>query len=163
MYAHTSTTFPALIFTKLINSRQHYVQISYTEFHKNRTINGKGMDRNSFTLPSKVWRSLYRFWRNFTHVVTDLIHVGWKILKIRGKSLNTTPLTKVCPFNVTIFTKLTTAQRHCAGNFYSEFYPYWSENIASVRRNPFYALSKVRVRVTWAVLQETQGWSITFL
>jgi hypothetical protein len=32
-------TFPVLIFTKLINAQQWYVQISYNKFYPNWTVN----------------------------------------------------------------------------------------------------------------------------
>ena len=36
----------ASICTKLKNAQQHYVQISFSKFHRNRTINAKIRDRN---------------------------------------------------------------------------------------------------------------------
>jgi hypothetical protein len=52
-YVHTKTTaFPAVIFTKLSISQQHYVQISCTEFHPNRTVNVNSRGRNTDTVYS---------------------------------------------------------------------------------------------------------------
>jgi len=38
MSTQKSIAFAAPIFTKLTNVQQHYVQITYTNFHPNRTI-----------------------------------------------------------------------------------------------------------------------------
>jgi hypothetical protein len=46
--------FSPLIFTKLTNAEQHYVQIPYTELHQNWTINVESADIYSLT-PHKVW------------------------------------------------------------------------------------------------------------
>jgi len=43
------TTLPAPIFTKPTNPQQHYVQICYTEFHQNGTINVGSSGRNTDT------------------------------------------------------------------------------------------------------------------
>jgi hypothetical protein len=40
-------------FSKLTNVQHHYVQISYAEFHPNRTINLEAVDRISFMSLSK--------------------------------------------------------------------------------------------------------------
>jgi len=45
-YAHkNSTSSAAHIFMKIASAQQHYVQISYTEFHTNGTINVESADR----------------------------------------------------------------------------------------------------------------------
>ena len=54
-------TFPELIFTKLLNVEQYYVQISYTEFHPNRKINIESKDINSFVALSEPLVSLTQF------------------------------------------------------------------------------------------------------
>jgi len=41
--------FAVPIFTKHTNAQQHYVQVSGTEFHPNRSINVKNSDSKSFT------------------------------------------------------------------------------------------------------------------
>jgi len=49
IYCHEkSMAFSALVFMKLTNFQQHYVQISFTEFHPNGTINVKVAGRNPF-------------------------------------------------------------------------------------------------------------------
>ena len=54
VYAHKKRSiFLALIFTKLTNTQQHYVQASYTEFHPNRTVYLECMDTHSFVPASK--------------------------------------------------------------------------------------------------------------
>jgi hypothetical protein len=40
--------FSALVFMKLTNVQQHYVHISYIEFHPDGTINVKAAGRNPF-------------------------------------------------------------------------------------------------------------------
>jgi hypothetical protein len=70
--------FPAPSFTKLTNDQQHCAQISYAEFNPSRTIrtmNVKGMDRNSFTPLRKVRISQRRFSRN-----------SWLLSGITGRS-----------------------------------------------------------------------------
>ena len=42
------TTFPALISTRLVYAQQHYVQVSYTEFHSNRAMKAESRDINLF-------------------------------------------------------------------------------------------------------------------
>jgi len=50
-----------LIYTKLINAHQHYVQISYTEFNTNRSIDVESKDRKALITVGKEWVSLRRF------------------------------------------------------------------------------------------------------
>jgi len=47
-----------------LHDNQHYVQISNTEFHPNRTLNGGNRDRNPLATPRDVWLSLHLFPRN---------------------------------------------------------------------------------------------------
>lgn len=49
-----NTTFPAAIFTKFPNGQQHFVYISYTEFHLNRTTNVGSRATNGSASLSKV-------------------------------------------------------------------------------------------------------------
>jgi hypothetical protein len=46
--------FSALVFVKLTNVQQHYVEISYTEFYPNGTINVKAAGRNPFILLNRT-------------------------------------------------------------------------------------------------------------
>jgi hypothetical protein len=45
--------FPASIFTKFAKAQQHYIQISYIEYHPNWTINVESTDINLFISISK--------------------------------------------------------------------------------------------------------------
>jgi hypothetical protein len=63
MSIQKSIAFAALIFTKLTNVLQHYVQITYTIFHPHRTIHVEITWRNSFTPFRKVWPSMSWFSR----------------------------------------------------------------------------------------------------
>ena len=46
------------ICSKLTSAQQHYVQISNTEFHTNRTVNVKNEVRNSFTqIGQEIWEA----------------------------------------------------------------------------------------------------------
>ena len=49
-----STAFPAVISTRLAYAQQHYVQVSYTELHSNRTMNAESMDVNLFKPLRKI-------------------------------------------------------------------------------------------------------------
>jgi len=52
---NTSTAFRQPVFMKLTHCQQHYVQISYTEFHPNLLVNVGSTDRQTFTdAPNKV-------------------------------------------------------------------------------------------------------------
>jgi hypothetical protein len=57
----SSTAFAAPIFTKLTNTRQRYVQTTYTKFNPDWKMSVQSMDRNLFTSPSEVCLSLGRF------------------------------------------------------------------------------------------------------
>ena len=46
------------IFREVANSQQNYVQMSYTEFQTNGTINVETADRKSLTLRNEVWLSV---------------------------------------------------------------------------------------------------------
>lgn len=66
IHAHNkSTDFPDPIFMKPSNSQQHYIEICSKEFHRNRTVNVDGTDRNA---RSKICPSLQRFLRNIITV-----------------------------------------------------------------------------------------------
>ena len=56
-----STAFLAPNFMKLSNAEQHYVPISHTEFHPNRTINMGSTNEHLFRPQIKVWLSRDRF------------------------------------------------------------------------------------------------------
>jgi hypothetical protein len=56
-----SMVFTAPIFTKCTNAQHHCVHMAYTEFHPNRSINAKSLERNSSEPLSKVRLSLRRF------------------------------------------------------------------------------------------------------
>lgn len=60
-----SAVFPDPIFMKTTNSQQQYVQICFTEFHQNRTVNVDSMFRRA---RSKMRPLLQRFSRN---VITE--------------------------------------------------------------------------------------------
>jgi len=47
-------TSPEAIFTEHTSTKQHYVEISYTKFHINWTINMEVTGSNSLTLLGKV-------------------------------------------------------------------------------------------------------------
>ena len=78
-------------FTKPTNSRQHYMQISCTEFHPNRKISAECTYRNSFTPLHKAQFSLRRFRQDslplsitlWTSPVTNLTQVPQRM----GKAL----------------------------------------------------------------------------
>lgn len=71
---------------KISNAEQRDVQISYTEFQLNWTINVESTDRNLFRLLSKIRFSLFWFSRkiHFLHKIfvgissTTLFQTGWK-------------------------------------------------------------------------------------
>lgn len=86
-----STAFPEPVLTKLMNSHQHYAQITYTELRRNGTINAYRAERHSLTSPSDVWLSQHRFFTKLAHHstnvlwtsrVTNFFQVGRKIQKI---------------------------------------------------------------------------------
>lgn len=53
-----SSSASALVFRELTNVQEHYVEIPYTKFCTNHTINVEGMDVNSFTHLREVCLSL---------------------------------------------------------------------------------------------------------
>lgn len=62
IYSHKKNTASLLLnFTKLINSHQHYVQISYTELNRNRSVDVESKDRKALITVGKEWVSLLRF------------------------------------------------------------------------------------------------------
>ena len=60
----TNAAFSTPSFTKLANTQQNNMQISYTEFHQTRTINVECTVINSLSPLSKVWFSPSWFSRN---------------------------------------------------------------------------------------------------
>jgi hypothetical protein len=42
LFLYGKYELPCLAFMKLREAHQHYVQISYTEFHPNRTVSAEG-------------------------------------------------------------------------------------------------------------------------
>jgi hypothetical protein len=64
IHAHNkSTAFRGQIITGLTSAQLHYVKVSLTELHLDRTTNVESTDRNTFTPISKIWLSLHRFSR----------------------------------------------------------------------------------------------------
>jgi hypothetical protein len=66
--SHKSTTFPAPMFVKFINAQQHYVQISYTDVHPNRTINVGLKVRTEIRLHIRVKYNFYCTDLRETHI-----------------------------------------------------------------------------------------------
>jgi hypothetical protein len=67
--------FPAPIFTKISNAQQRDVQISYTEFQLNWTINVESTDRNFYKPLSKIRFSLFWFSRKI-HSIHKILWVS---------------------------------------------------------------------------------------
>jgi hypothetical protein len=62
IYSHKkNTTSLLLLFTKLMNAHQHYVQIPCAEFNTNRTTDVESKDRKALITVGKEWVSLRRF------------------------------------------------------------------------------------------------------
>jgi len=87
IHAHNkSTDFPDSIFMKPTNSQQHYVEIRCKEFHRNRTVNVDGTDRNdqSKMCPSLQWFSrniiTLRFYKRFfVQMFTQASLENWEV------------------------------------------------------------------------------------
>ena len=87
------TTIGKVFFFSLPMFQLRSLQISYTEFHENHTMNVESTDLNSVTAMSKEWLSLFRFSRNsrsrltilWTTPAPNFIQIGRKIFKILMK------------------------------------------------------------------------------
>lgn len=80
------TAFPSLVFTKLTQRQQHYVQDSYTKFGPNRATNLEGTDWNRFVPHTKAWLSLYRF--SWNSMLLDRVTWRSAIYRISAESVN---------------------------------------------------------------------------
>ena len=68
-----SLAIHALISMQLINIQHHYVQIDYTEFHQNHTINATSTTRNTFMPLSKERPLLHQFVKNCPSPILNFI------------------------------------------------------------------------------------------
>jgi hypothetical protein len=100
-----STTFPTLMFTKFINSQQHYVQISYSDFHQNWTIYASLNVRTEARLHSPAKYDFYSTdfrERHINHPVSSVDIICARLYPYRKKKCRWhsnvlfTPRSKVC-------------------------------------------------------------------
>lgn len=60
-----------------IHAQQHYAQVPYTEFPRNKKINVESIDANSLTPLSKAWPSLWRCSRDSAINFCAKFYVNW--------------------------------------------------------------------------------------
>ena len=133
-------TFPAAIFTELTNAQQHCVQICYTEFHPNRTVNVESTDSNLSMELSTAWFARDR--NNSTHFYG---HVLYQILSKSNTAENTgkfsfKPFSKTWLSLYRLSHNPTTDQRHYVEIFCTKFHLIRSINTESTGQKFIHAL-----------------------
>lgn len=123
------------------------MQISYTEFHPNKTNNVDGINRSSFTPLSKDGFRCANFHKSRScSMILYEIFLYW-ILSQSEKCVHNKTKFILCStakysFHCTIFTSLTHAQRHYIEIFYTKFHPLW-RNMKITSINLFLHLNKI--------------------
>jgi len=126
---------------KLTIAQQHYVQLSYTTFHPNETINFG----SRFIYTAKVWLAVHRFLTelaNTQHAFVAILHRDFygnqtEIQEAGQYYTYLCPQGK-CGFYRTNFYRTPSAQQHYEEIFDTKFNPKRSRNIEGMGQNFIY-------------------------